>query len=798
MRHRIACAQAPFEIVWDSLGVAHVYAESVADAYRGMGYAAGSERLWQIHLSCAFANGEAAALLGERWVTQDALQRACNVHGAQTAMPASDGDWIVDAYLDGLNSWVQGLAQVPAEFLHADAEPRTFTRADVAARYRFTSWFQHKSFTEKLLLGRLMATHGIDYFRDMVLHFSQTDAELIEELKPYLQKIDLGAVQFAYPEVNASSEARAALSALSGSNNWAVRGALAESGKPMLATDPHQPHSIPNTFFYVHLHAPGWDAFGAAFPGVPYFMMGYTRDVAWGLTTGFIDSYDLYVEKLRKPVNPETAAYADGEYLSPQGWQPLKHRSEKIAVKGGGTQSVELVHTGHGVLLESLQHELDSSAHEGGEIQTALKWALESVPTSAGALARLPLAKSAEEFGDLLFENDVCPLVNNIICVDAEDNLRRFVAATLPARSGATGSVPLAGWRTDCDFPLSKATELVVEVNPDSGYSLTANNDTLGEGGPYYIHNFPTHSARADRIDQLLKEKQQERVRFKVADFTAMQLDLKDLRALEVVPQILGQLTDATTADLVTARELLSQWDGVASAESSAACVYYRFLDECWYRDFLFDVLQDPLFNLLPVGAPGLNRFDIARFLSQDSVSGRLWSQHSQALKEAVQAALTRVMRSLIGVLGSDYPRWRLGDLQKVAFQHSLAKHPTWQRMRVGADPLGGSATTLAMAMHIPHKDLDAPTSALNKESLPDIVPWRIYHGPAFRLVIDLADPDHAQFVIAGGNGGRADSPFVSNQYPAWQLGNYYTLNLQRDELDEMLVWSCEPTSSSK
>ena len=77
-------------------------------------------------------------------------------------------------------------------------------------------------------------------------------------------------------------------------------------------------------------------------------------------------------------------------------------------------------------------------------------------------------------------------------------------------------------------------------------------------------------------------------------------------------------------------------------------------------------------------------------------------------------------------------------------------------------------------------------------------MPWRIYHGPAFRLVIDLADPDHAQFVIAGGNGGRANSPFVSNQYPAWQLGNYYTLNLQRDELEEMLVWSCEPTSSTK
>ena len=27
-------------------------------------------------------------------------------------------------------------------------------------------------------------------------------------------------------------------------------------------------------------------------------MMGYTKDVAWGLTTGFIDCYDLFIEKI--------------------------------------------------------------------------------------------------------------------------------------------------------------------------------------------------------------------------------------------------------------------------------------------------------------------------------------------------------------------------------------------------------------------------------------------------------------------------------------------------------------------
>ena len=168
MQKRVPGADAPFEISWDNLGVAHVWAQTIADAYRGMGYAAGYERLWQIHLSCAYANGEAAALLGERFVTQDALQRAFNVNGL-SPRPASPGDWVASAYLDGLNAYVSSLDEIPPEFAHAGAQPRLFTLDDIAARYRFTSWFQHKSWSEKILLGRLMATHGVECFHDHVL-----------------------------------------------------------------------------------------------------------------------------------------------------------------------------------------------------------------------------------------------------------------------------------------------------------------------------------------------------------------------------------------------------------------------------------------------------------------------------------------------------------------------------------------------------------------------------------------------------------------------------------------------------
>ena len=94
MKFKVSEADSPFEIIWDKLGIPHIYAKTIEDAYRGMGYAAGYERLWQIHLSCAYANGEASALLGERFLAQDALQKSFNVHGKLTELPTSDGDSI--------------------------------------------------------------------------------------------------------------------------------------------------------------------------------------------------------------------------------------------------------------------------------------------------------------------------------------------------------------------------------------------------------------------------------------------------------------------------------------------------------------------------------------------------------------------------------------------------------------------------------------------------------------------------------------------------------------------------------
>ncbi len=749
MRGRLPGSNGSVEIIWDKAGFAHVFATDVGDAYRGLGYAAASERLWQIHQSTAYANGEAAALLGPRFIGQDLLQRACNVDGRQTGVPASDGDWLADAYLDGMNAFIDGLDEVPPEFRHAGAEPRRFTRNDIAARYRFTSWFQHKSWAEKMILGRLMATHGVEWFRGNLLRFSDEDAQVVRLLQEPLRNLDLSAVPLAYPE----AEGRVPLS---GSNNWAVTGALSASGTAMLASDPHQPHSIPNTFFYAHLHAGDFDVFGAGFPGVPYFMMGRTPDIAWGLTTGFVDSYDVYIEQVQ-----------DDACRTEAGWRPLTVRNEDISVRGASPQSFELRLSPHGPLLESIGEALDSHMPPASEWRTALRWALADVPTSAGALARLPLAKTAREFGDALFEENVCPLVNNIICVDRHDGLERYIATTLPVRTGVTGMVPLPGWLDRYDFERSRAADLVVEVDPPCAYTLTANNDTLGAATPYPIHNFPANSARADRIRELLEGRE----RFTVEDFKVMQLDLLDLQARATLAQILPLLRESDDADAAFACRLLETWDCRATADSAAACIYYPFLDRFWPRRFMRAVLDDEVLALLPAGAQSWRHFDVDDFLYEASP----WLPHKRLLADTVRSTMADVVRAVRSTLGEDPAAWRWGDLHQVAFAHRLSGEPDWAGMQVGPDALGGSANTLNMALH---------TGPGPGRAKPGDIACRVYHGPAFRMVVDLAEPDRLHFVIAGGNGGNAGSAYATNQYAKWLAGEYFDVRLKRSEID--------------
>src|SRR5690606_37181498 len=66
-----------------------------------------------------------------------------------------------------------------------------------------------------------------------------------------------------------------------GSNNWAVSGARSETGKPLLANDPHLGLQVPALWYLAHLSTPQGNVVGGTLPGLPFVVLGRNDHVAW-------------------------------------------------------------------------------------------------------------------------------------------------------------------------------------------------------------------------------------------------------------------------------------------------------------------------------------------------------------------------------------------------------------------------------------------------------------------------------------------------------------------------------------
>ena len=65
-----------------------------------------------------------------------------------------------------------------------------------------------------------------------------------------------------------------------GSNSWVLSGAHTESGKPLLANDPHLRLEMPSLWYLAHISTPEFEAVGGTLPGLPFPVLGRTRDFA--------------------------------------------------------------------------------------------------------------------------------------------------------------------------------------------------------------------------------------------------------------------------------------------------------------------------------------------------------------------------------------------------------------------------------------------------------------------------------------------------------------------------------------
>jgi penicillin amidase len=731
--HTVAGLDEPAEIIVDTWGVPHIYARSHYDAFFVQGFNAARDRLWQIDLWRRRGLGQLAEVFGPAYLEQDRAARLFLYRGdmyREWLAYGSDAKRIAESFAAGVNAYVDLVDaepdRLPPEFRLLDYRPARWAAADIV---RIRSHGLLRNVRNEVRRARIACEAGLEATYDWTLLEPEWRTEIPAGLDPcvipeeVLETYDLATagVSFDVDGRTAAVVGQDHDSMADGSNNWVVAPSRTDTGRPILADDPHRRHSVPSLRYVSHLNAPDMNVIGAGEPALPGISIGHNERIAFGLTIFSIDQEDLYVYDKQG----DTYRYRDG-------WRPFETIEERIPVRRGETASVALRFTLHGPVI----HETDTHA-----FAVRAGWLEPGMAPYFGSVEYMRAGNWREFLAAL---NRWGAPSENQVYADIDGNIGYKPAGLFPRRPNWDGLFPVPGdgryeWNGYFDMDV-----LPVEFNPERGYTGTANSMNLPPGYP--IETYPmafewVEPWRYTRLWETLSAQDEH----SLTDSLALQRDYKALRALEIIRNLPDSITGPAAA-------MLRAWDGVLSADSGPGALYV-----IWLERHLRPALQ----AYLAPDDPGLYRsMDTRNIL-------RIVAEHD--LGSLIGDTLEAAYAETVSLLGPDTSTWAWGSIHRTTFTHPLAHlagDELAAMMRFDVYPRGGSAHTTNN------------TGYYNQQ-------LRVDHGASYRQVIDVGNWDAARMTNAPGQSGDPRSPFYDNLLEGWANEESFPLLYSRREIEK-------------
>jgi penicillin amidase len=331
--------------------------------------------------------------------------------------------------------------------------------------------------------------------------------------------------------------------------------------------------------------------------------------------------------------------------------------------------------------------------------------------------------------------------------------------------------VPVPGWTGEYEWKdYIPFEDLPASFNPPSGFAATANNKITSDDYPYLIaHNwFPGY--RAKRITDLLAAG----TRHTVEDMRRIQSETYSIPAETLRPYLLAvKPADGLQAKAV---EALAAWDLRFETDRVGATVF-----QAWYIQVLRALLRHKL-------EPKL----VERYLDGD------YERHG-----SLHMPLVIDMMAKPEDPWWDDPKTPGRETRDDILRNALAEAVRWLGEHFGQDPAGWTWGRVHTVTY-PHMPLGGPGSpgplrrTFNSRTLPArgdnysvdgasfqwSRPFRVIHGTALRVVIDMGDLTKSVAIHAPGQTEHLYHPHRDDLLEAHQNLQYYPLLYTRQAVE--------------
>ena len=780
---------APVEVVRDDHGIPQIYADTTEDLMRAQGFVHAQERFFEMDVRRHATAGRLAELFGEDALETDVYVRTMGWRRvAEAELPLLDPSTRValDAYAAGVNAYLDGRAPSRMALEYAllgatglDYTPEPWTAVDSLAWLKAMAWDLRGNMVDEI---------------DRVLSAAAVGEERADQLWPaypvddhapivgqgavvdgvYEQDAEVGATRLPtrpapFTRVRGELHRLAATTDRMpawlgrgdgvGSNSWVVSGEHTDTGRPILANDPHLGVSMPGVWMQVGLHcrtvseACPYDVAGFSFSGVPGVIIGHNADIAWGFTNLGPDVTDLYVEKI-----------VGDTWRSGRELLPVRTRAETFEVAGGDDVAITVRSTDHGPILSDVDDVLaevagsadvprgpkdSDDSDDGTEYAVSLAWtALQPTPT-ADAILALDRANDWTSFRAAVA--DFAVPSQNIVYADREGSIGYQAPGLVPIRkSGNDGRLPSAGWRPENDWTgeFVPYDGLPSVLDPEEGFVVTANQAVTGPDYPYFLGDDFDRGYRSQRIRDLVTDQVADGRTVSVDEVLDAQLDTRNPMASVLVPHLLRQRLGEDYVD--DGQRLLETWDGTQPADGpqSAAAAYYNVV----WRDLLALTFHDELpEDQRPDGG---QRWMATVTDLLDRPTDPWWDDVATADVETrddvLRAALVQARDDLTATVSPDPDDWTWGALHELRLESST----------LGASGVG----VVERLFNRGGWEAGGGTSIVDATAWDAREGFEVTTAPSMRMVVSLADLDDSRWINLTGVSGHAFHPHYSDQ----------------------------------